>query len=241
MNHVLSVPSLKTAQCFKIISLTFTNEKISAPELIWPQILCSSPSSPSSPATLIAGVLCHRPTQQHSCDPVRSPRPEHGGLSAPAVTGSRTTTQHQTSPTSCALCSTRNKSIQLKYHTKILFCTPAGYIAGSTEVKVATEVGKHQDKKSVKGVVRPQQDNRAYSKKKKKKKLSLCEHRFTAAGARASSWLRLSDTRALTPNHSHRYTGKICVWDRAPSWTPNVLASYAQIKLNPLTGNKRSC
>lgn len=202
MNHVLSVPSLKTAQCFKIISLTFTNEKISAPELIWPQILCSSPSSPSSPATLIAGVLCHRPTQQHSCDPVRSPRPEHGGLSAPAVTGSRTTTQHQTSPTSCALCSPRNKSIQLKYHTKILFCTPAGYIAGSTEVKVATEVGKHQDKKSVKGVVRPQQDNRAYSKKKQKKNFrsastaSLQRGRVPAAD---SAWVTRERWLQTTP------------------------------------------
>lgn len=205
MNHVLSVPSLKTAQCFKIISLTFTNEKISAPELIWPQILCSSPSSPSSPATLIAGVLCHRPTQQHSCDPVRSPRPEHGGLSAPAVTGSRTTTQHQTSPTSCALCSPRNKSIQLKYHTKILFCTPAGYIAGSTEVKVATEVGKHQDKKSVKGVVRPQQDNRAYSKKKKKKTFALRAPLHCSGGACQQltplEWHASADSKPLPQIH----------------------------------------
>lgn len=57
--------------------------------LKWSKVLCPSSPSPSSPATLIAGVLCRGPTQEYSCDPERGTRPEHGGLSAPADTGSR--------------------------------------------------------------------------------------------------------------------------------------------------------
>lgn len=40
--------------------------------------------SPSSPAAQVAWVLCHSPTNQRKHDPVRSPRSEHGGPSAPA-------------------------------------------------------------------------------------------------------------------------------------------------------------
>lgn len=77
---------------YNSISLWLT-DAISTPQLRL--ILCLAPSSPSSPAALVAGVLCHhRPTQERSCDPVRSPCPEHGASqSAPAVTGSRTPDQ----------------------------------------------------------------------------------------------------------------------------------------------------
>lgn len=39
-----------------------------------------------------------------------------------------------------------------------------------------------------------------------------CALRFTSAGARASSWVRLSDTRALSPNHAYTFPWKTCVF-----------------------------
>lgn len=76
-----------------------------------PSTKCCDPAAfpPSSPAAKVAGVLSHRPPQQHSCDPDSGPRSQHGGLSAPPpVPDSRTR----------APCSSRTTATHFKYPQK---------------------------------------------------------------------------------------------------------------------------
>lgn len=172
---------------------------ISAPKLRWSEVLFPSSSSPSSPATLVAGVLCHRPTQEHSCDPVRSPRPEHGGLSAPVVTGSRTP-----DTASRALHFSRTARNPVKYPPE-LRPARAGYMAGSAEAEFASEAGEHFDKRFVKKkkekerCVRALQDNRLFKKPSAVRAPLHVAARWGRVPAADSAWVTRERSLQTTP------------------------------------------
>lgn len=178
--------------------------------LKWSKVLCPSSPSPSSPATLIAGVLCRGPTQEYSCDPERGTRPEHGGLSAPADTGSRAAnTPDQRAARSAAPNrkfrpkNISQSSVQRARRLHGRFTRSICGVWGRKSIWLEVFVKKKRG--GVCARARVLQDHRLF------KKLLLCALRFTSPGGACQQRSWLSDTRALAPNHSHTLLWKMCV------------------------------
>lgn len=172
----------------------------------WSKVLRPSSPSPSSPATLVAGVLCRGPTKEYSCDPERSTRPEHGGLSDPADTGSRAadTPDQRAARPAAPNRKFRPKNIS-QNSVQRARRLHGGFTRGKCGVWGRKTIWQEVFIKKKRRCVRALQDHRLF------KKLLLCALRFTSpeSACQHRSWL--SDTRALAPNHSHTFPWKMCV------------------------------
>lgn len=156
------------------------------------------PSSPSSPVTLVAGVLRHRPTQQHSCcDPLRDPRPDHGGTgtSVPAVTAdpahSHTIERGQPTRTQ-SFCGSPSGSAAMR-----LKCFPKKYSTECAQVRLHDGAARKKNASPQK-CLRKEQREQLRRLRDFKKKLSLRALRSASAAD--------TDTRVLAPSPAHRFT-----------------------------------